>query len=148
MPSRRHRRPPPSLLATLDTLTTTPPPAPLPATQFIARVLENTGKHLYRVESPNGQELLVELPKTYRSVVWVRRNRFVLVDTEGFDGGEGGKVGGKVKVVVRGEKGWMGMGYWPKHFTTGYEGEDEMSEGQEESAAGKMPPGSDDEESK
>lgn len=48
----------------------------------------------------------------YRSVVWVRRNRFVLVDTEGFDGGEGGKVGGEIKVVVRGEKGWMRMGYW------------------------------------
>ncbi|PWW77733.1 hypothetical protein C7212DRAFT_350908 [Tuber magnatum] len=140
----RRRRPPPSLLTTLDTLTTTPPPAPLPATQFIARVLENTGKHLYRVESPDGQEFLVELPKTYRSVVWVRRNRFVLVDTEGFGDGEGGKIGGEIKVVVRGEKGWMGMGYWPKHFTIGYEGEDdEMYEGQEESVVGKMPPGSD-----
>ncbi|CUS14302.1 unnamed protein product [Tuber aestivum] len=139
------RRPPPSLLTTLDTLTTTPPPAPLPATQFIARVLESTGKHLYRVESPKGQELLVELPKMYRSVVWVRRNRFVLIDTEGF-GGEEGRVRGEIKVVVRGEKEWMRMGYWPKHFTIGYEGEDEMYEGQEESVVGKMPPGSDDDE--
>ncbi|RPB05943.1 putative eukaryotic translation initiation factor eIF1a-like protein, partial [Choiromyces venosus 120613-1] len=137
-------RPPPSTLSSLDTLTTTPPPT-LSQTQSIARVLANTGKHIYRVESPDGRELLVELAKMYRSVVWVRRNRFVLVDTEGYEG-KGGKVAGEIKVVVRGEKGWMGMGYWPKHFTIGYEGEDEMYEGQEESVVGKMPPGSDDDE--
>ena len=85
------------------------PPAELPLTNYIARVVKVQGNALYRVELPSKSELLVELPMRFRNSAWVRRGGFVLVDTEGY---MDGKVGGEIKEVIRDEKAWRKMTYW------------------------------------
>ena len=69
-----------------------------------------------------------------------------MVDTEAFAGREN-KLAGEIVNVVREERAWRKMAYWPveweKREGFGGEGEDES---EEESNMGKMPPGSDEEE--
>ncbi|KAI5795545.1 putative S1-like domain-containing protein [Geopyxis carbonaria] len=124
-------------LTNLETLTTTPPPA-LEATQHIARISSLQGKSLFLVALANEKTLLVELAPMFRGKTWLRRGGFVLVDTAALGGREGNRLGGEIVNVVRDERQWRKMGYWPEEFReVVVEGE---SEGEEESRVGRMPP--------
>ncbi|KAL0634385.1 hypothetical protein Q9L58_006706 [Maublancomyces gigas] len=132
-------------LSAIDTLTSTPPPAPLPPSQTITRIVGSAGNNLYRVRTPPGDEILVELPPLFRGKVWLRRGGYVLVDVNAF-GQRENKIGGEIVNVVRDERRWRRELYWPEEFGKVVEMEDSDDESGEESTVGKMPPRSDDEE--
>lgn len=98
-------------LSAIDTLTTTPPTAPLPSTQIITRIITSAGNNLYRVLLPSEKEILVELPTLFRGKVWLKRGGYVLVDTKAFEEREN-KLGGEIVNVVRDERGWRKEPYW------------------------------------
>ncbi|KAI9836373.1 MAG: hypothetical protein M1819_001402 [Sarea resinae] len=142
--------PPKRVLQSTIALTTAPPPS-LPANQTIARVLSAAGNNLYNVSLPTSptdgpptaaanKQLLVELPSRFRSTVWIKRGGYVVVDLTAQEGREN-KIGGEVVNVVRGEREWRKMGYWPGEFgkRNDYYGE-ESDEEEEQSRVGKMPP--------
>ena len=98
-----------ALLATaLETCT---PPASLPATHTLARVARAAGNNLYDVLLPSGASALVEMPRRFRSTIWVKRGSYVVVDVAALAGREN-KLGGEIVNVVREEKRWRRMGYW------------------------------------
>lgn len=107
MPRAASRR----ALSAIDTLTTTPPPAPLPSSQTITRIITSAGNNLYRVLAPPGNEILVELPPLFRGKVWLKRGGYVLVDTNAFERREN-KLGGEIINVVRDERQWRKEPYW------------------------------------
>ena len=135
-------RPKRSILATYAS--TSLPPASLSPTQILVRVIKAEGKNLYTVSTPAGETLLVELPARFRSTIWIRNGGYVLVDTARFEEREN-KLGGEIENVVREERAWRKMSYWPKEFGArkaivgDTEDEDDSEEGQE-SNMGKMPP--------
>ncbi|MCJ1335442.1 hypothetical protein MMC09_000712 [Bachmanniomyces sp. S44760] len=128
-------------------LQTTSPPAILPPNQHIARVVKNEGKNLYTVSlptnssnpdrSPNDSKLLVELPSRFRSTIWLKRDGFVVVDLGAF-GGRENKIQGEIVNVVRDERAWRKMRYWPLDFVKKLAWADTGEE--EDSVVGKMPP--------
>ncbi|KAK8219384.1 hypothetical protein M8818_001119 [Zalaria obscura] len=124
-----------NLLATAEETLT--PPQELPVSQSIARVASAAGKNLYHVELPGSKTILVELPARFRSTIWIKRGSFVVVDTTTLADREN-KLGGEIVNVVRNEKDWRKMPYWPSSFpkVSSY-GEDSDDE---ESNVGKMPP--------
>ncbi|KAF2690464.1 nucleic acid-binding protein [Lentithecium fluviatile CBS 122367] len=130
-----------NLLATIeDTLT---PPDTLSASQAIARIVKAAGKNLYNAELPNGRPILVELEAKFRSTIWIKRGSYVVVDNETLAERDN-KLDGEIVNVVRDEKAWRKLPYWPKEFAkkSTYT---EDSDG-EESTIGKMPPSESDEE--
>ncbi|KAJ4379625.1 hypothetical protein N0V86_004806 [Didymella sp. IMI 355093] len=133
-------RPKRQVLATIeDTIT---PPDVLPDAHFIARIVKAEGKNLYSADLPNGKSVLAELEAKFRSTVWIKRGSYVVVDTSALAERDN-KLDGEIVNVVRDEKAWRKMAYWPKEFVKkpAYEDSDE-----EESTVGKMPPSDSDEE--
>ncbi|OAK93486.1 nucleic acid-binding protein [Phaeosphaeriaceae sp. SRC1lsM3a] len=134
-------RPKRNLLATIDS-TITPPDA-LPAGHYIARITTAAGNNLYNAELPGGKAVLAELEAKFRSTVWIKRGSYVVIDTSALADREN-KLDGEIVNVVRDEKAWRKMAYWPKEFvkkSTYVEDSDE-----EESTMGKMPPTDSDED--
>ncbi|KAJ4410830.1 hypothetical protein N0V91_001758 [Didymella pomorum] len=133
-------RPKRQVLATIeDTIT---PPDALPDAHFVARIVKAEGKNLYSAELPNGKSVLAELEAKFRSTVWIKRGSYVVVDTSALAERDN-KLDGEIVNVVRDEKAWRKMSYWPKEFVKKpvYEDSDE-----EESTVGKMPPSDSDNE--
>lgn len=106
---------------------TVTPPAQLGPGQQIARVKQNAGNNLYQLELASGDVLLAELPAKFRSTIWIKRGSFVLVDTSALADREN-KIGGEVVNVVREEKAWRKMAYWPGEFKSKRAVYDEESE--------------------
>ncbi|CAN9190728.1 unnamed protein product [Alternaria sp. RS040] len=128
-------RPKRNVLATIDS-TITPPDA-LSPNHVIARITKAEGKNIYAAELPDGKPVLAELEARFRSTVWIKRGSYVVVDTSALADREN-KLDGEIVNVVRDEKAWRKMAYWPKEFvkkSTYVEDSDE-----EESTVGKMPP--------
>lgn len=96
-------------------LETVTPPAVLPSSQAIARVKQAAGKNLYHLELPSNETVLAELPARFRSTIWIKRGSFVLVDTSSLADRDN-KLGGEIVNVVRDEKAWRKMSYWPAEF--------------------------------
>ncbi|CAN9217288.1 unnamed protein product [Alternaria alternata] len=134
-------RPKRNVLATIDS-TITPPDA-LSTNHVIARIIKAEGKNIYAAELPDGKPVLAELEARFRSTVWIKRGSYVVVDTSALADREN-KLDGEIVNVVRDEKAWRKMAYWPKEFvkkSTYVEDSDE-----EESTVGKMPPTDSDED--
>ncbi|KAH7089180.1 hypothetical protein FB567DRAFT_326832 [Paraphoma chrysanthemicola] len=134
-------RPKRNLLATIDSTVT--PPSALPPSHVIARVTTAAGNNLYNAELPDQKPILAELEAKFRSTVWIKRGSYVVVDTSALADREN-KLDGEIVNVVRDEKAWRKMAYWPKEFpkkSTYVEDSDE-----EESTVGKMPPADSDED--
>lgn len=133
-------RPKRQVYATIeDTIT---PPDVLSEAQSIGRAVKGEGKNIYSVELPGGKQILAELEAKFRSTVWIKRGSYVVVDMAGMAERDN-KLAGEIVNVVRDEKAWRKMSYWPKEFVKkpAYEDSDE-----EESTVGKMPPSDSDEE--
>ncbi|PLN76493.1 putative eukaryotic translation initiation factor eIF1a-like protein [Aspergillus taichungensis] len=128
------------VLATAEETLT--PPDDLAPGQQIARVLKATGNNLYAVEFPSKKSFLVELPSRFRSTIWIKRNSYVVVDTNALEGRDN-KLGGEIVNIVRDEKAWRKERYWPKEFVKQpvYASDDES---EDESNMGKLPPSDDD----
>ncbi|KAL1798522.1 hypothetical protein ACET3X_002559 [Alternaria dauci] len=134
-------RPKRNVLATIDS-TITPPDA-LPPNHVIARITKAEGKNIYAAELPDGKPVLAELEPRFRSTVWIKRGSYVVVDTSALADRDN-KLDGEIVNVVRDEKAWRKMAYWPKEFvkkSTYVEDSDE-----EESTVGKLPPTDSDED--
>lgn len=135
--------PPPrrKLQATVEETLT--PPSSLSPTQQIARIVKPAGNNLYSVEDASGKQLLVELQSRFRSSIWLKRGGYVLVDTDRtVFGDRENKIDGEIVNIVREEKRWRKMNYWPDKFAKKKvepEGSDE-----DDSRVGRMP-SSDDE---
>ena len=122
---------------------TTNPPASLPETQQICRVRGAAGNNLYQVNTVDGSELLVELAQKFRSTIWIKRGNYVVVDTSTLAERDN-KISGEIINVVRDEKVWAKMAWWPASFKTGRRGYGDSDD--EESTVGKMPPSDSEEE--
>lgn len=134
-------RPKRAVMETIEATIT--PPDTLPESHHIARVIKAEGKNLYSAQLPDGKEVLAELEPKFRSTVWIRRGGFVVVDMSAM-ADRNNKLDGEIVNVVREEKEWRKMPYWPKEFvkkSTYMEDSDE-----EESAVGKLPPADSDED--
>ncbi|KAF2032457.1 nucleic acid-binding protein [Setomelanomma holmii] len=134
-------RPKRNLLATIDA-TVTPPSTLLPS-HVIARITTAAGNNLYNAELPGGKPVLAELEAKFRSTVWIKRGSFVVVDTSALADREN-KLDGEIVNVVRDEKAWRKMAYWPKEFIKKSAYVEDSDE--EESTVGKMPPADSDED--
>lgn len=115
-------------------LATTTPPSTLPPHHTLARITAMSGNNLYQVlypstttssstitstptststsTSPTPTSTLVELPSRFRSTIWLKRGSFVVVDTAAL-ADRSNKLGGEIVNVVRDEKEWRKMSYWP-----------------------------------
>ncbi|KAH5105626.1 hypothetical protein HBI70_180130 [Parastagonospora nodorum] len=134
-------RPKRNLLATIDSTIT--PPDTLAPGRYIARITTAAGNNLYNAELPDGKLVLAELEAKFRSTVWIKRGSYVVIDTSALADRDN-KLDGEIVNVVRDEKAWRKMTYWPKEFvkkSTYVEDSDE-----EESTVGKMPPTDSDED--
>ncbi|KAF2789566.1 nucleic acid-binding protein [Melanomma pulvis-pyrius CBS 109.77] len=134
--------PPPkrNLLATVENTLT--PPDELSDGQTIARIVSAAGNNLYYAELPGGKAVLVELEPKFRSTIWIKRGSYVLLDAKTLADREN-KLDGEIVNVVRDEKQWRKMNYWPKEFAKKSSYPEDSDE--EESTVGKMPPDSDEE---
>ena len=94
---------------------TVTPPDNLPSSQTIARIKQAAGNNLYHLELPSTEVILAELPARFRSTIWIKRGSFVLVDTSALADRDN-KLGGEIVNVVRDEKAWRKMSYWPAEF--------------------------------
>ncbi|KAA8901426.1 hypothetical protein FN846DRAFT_781169 [Sphaerosporella brunnea] len=144
MPPRKSSK---RALSALDELTSVPPDSPLPPSQVIGRIAQAQGKNLFTCSLPSGESILAELAPIFRGTAWLRRGGYVLIDTTTFDARDN-KIGGQVINVVRNEREWRKMDYWPAEFASKDlgPGDSEEEEEEEESTVGKLPPNSDDEE--
>ncbi|PSR77382.1 hypothetical protein BD289DRAFT_463611 [Coniella lustricola] len=100
---------------------TTPPDAPLPAYHTVARVGRPEGNNLYTCHLPNTKTVVVELAQRFRNTIWIKRGGFVLLDltpreSHERSGNSSNKAQGDIVNVVRDEKEWRKMPYWPKEF--------------------------------
>ncbi|OLL26413.1 S1-like domain-containing protein [Neolecta irregularis DAH-3] len=75
----------------------------------IVKIKSSQGQYLYMVENCRGEEYLVELPRKFRSVAWIKRGGFVVVELlESSDI----KIKGNIVQIVRDLKKWRGKEYW------------------------------------
>lgn len=72
-------------IATSDIITDIPE---LEEGQQFARVLGTRGKNVHEVQFSDNQELLVNLPPKFRSLVWVKRGMILVVVRPGCYGSE------------------------------------------------------------
>ena len=70
---------------------------------------------MYQLELPTGQVILAELPARFRSTIWIKRGSYVLIDTAMLSD-RTNKLDGEIVNVVRDEKAWRKMSYWPSKF--------------------------------
>ncbi|KAJ4387126.1 hypothetical protein N0V93_007715 [Gnomoniopsis smithogilvyi] len=106
------------------------PPDELTADQVIARVTKAEGNSLYTCTLPNTKTVLVELAERFRNTIWIKRGGFVLIDRTPSEERTkaNSKVDGEIINVVRDEKGWRKMPYWPKEFPKfTYEADEDMN---------------------
>ncbi|KAK0665020.1 putative RNA-binding protein EIF1AD [Lasiodiplodia hormozganensis] len=123
-------------LHAVEAETLTPPDALTPA-QTIAKVSKAEGNNLYSVELPDKTTTLAELNAKFRSTIWVKRGTYVVVDA-GTLAERNNKLGGEIINVVRDEKAWRKMSYWPPEFKKQSAYPEDSDD--EESTVGKMPP--------
>jgi probable RNA-binding protein EIF1AD len=116
-----------------ETLT---PPESLRDGQSIARIVGAAGKNLYNAELPSSTKVLVELEAKFRSTIWLKRGGYVLVDTTTLADRDN-KIDGEIINVVRDEKSWRKVSYWPKEFVKRPVAVDADDD---DSVVGKMPP--------
>ena len=95
---------------------TVTPPEALTESQCIAQVKQAKGNNLYHLELPDGGIVLAELSARFRSTMWMKRGSFVLVDTKALAERDN-KLDGEIVNVVRDEKVWRKMSYWPAQFS-------------------------------
>ncbi|KAI5309607.1 hypothetical protein KEM55_002840 [Ascosphaera atra] len=114
------------------------PPSELPEGQCIARVLKATGNNLYQLELPDKKQILAEMPAKFRSAIWVKRGSSVVVDLHALKDREN-KLGGEIANIVRDEKAWRKMPFWPKQFVRQQVAPSSDSE-EEDDRTGQMPP--------
>ena len=105
------RKPPRSIVSTLDDLTSAPPESPLLGSLMIGRISQAQGKYLFTCVFPSGEIVLAELAQIFRGKAWLRRGGYVLVDRTAFED-RGNKIEGQIVNVVRNEKAWRKMDYW------------------------------------
>ena len=117
---------------------TASPPTSLESSQAIARVVTAAGNNLFRVETPQKEQWLVELPARFRSEFWIKRGGYVLVDSAALAERDN-KLGGEIVNVVRDEKAWRKMDYWPAVFKKSRQDDEDH----EDSVVGQMPPSDD-----
>ncbi|KAI9725245.1 MAG: hypothetical protein M1828_003426 [Chrysothrix sp. TS-e1954] len=133
-------RPKRSLLATIEQ--TSSPPAALPEAHRLARIIQAAGNNLYSAEFASGEVTLVQMPARFRSMIWVKRGSYVVINEMALPNRDN-KIGGEIVNIVRDEKLWRKEAYWPAQFekraTINADSEDD------ESTVGRMPPNSDDE---
>jgi probable RNA-binding protein EIF1AD len=91
------------------------PPDALSSSQSIAQVKQASGNNLYQLELPSGKSLNAELAARFRSTIWIKRGSFVLVDMSTLAERDN-KLGGEIVNIVRDEKAWRKMSYWPTEF--------------------------------
>ncbi|MCJ1311289.1 hypothetical protein MMC25_004960 [Agyrium rufum] len=146
--------PRPKRLLHATELATISPPGTLLETEHIAKVLTARGKNLYLVALPTASPeldvkkqgptetapgtLLVELQPQFRSTIWMKRGTFVVVNTAASDARDN-KLDGDIINIVRDEKAWRKMVYWPPEFAKVEKSWDQNSD-EEESNVGKLPP--------
>jgi len=82
--------------------------------------------------------LLVELAQRFRNAIWVKRGTFVIVDTTTLADRDN-KIQGEIVNVVREEKAWMKMKYWPEDFKSSRRDTENDSE-DDDNNVGKLPP--------
>ncbi|KAL4956068.1 hypothetical protein BDW69DRAFT_100138 [Aspergillus filifer] len=111
------------------------PPDELSPGHEMARVIKATGNNIYSVQFPPKKTALVELPARFRSTIWMKRGSFVVVDTNALDTRDN-KLEGEIVNIVRDEKAWRKMPYWPKEFVKQPVA---VSDDEDESNVGKMP---------
>ncbi|KAJ9656458.1 hypothetical protein H2198_004917 [Neophaeococcomyces mojaviensis] len=130
--------PPPrrKLQATIEETLT--PPDELKEGQYICRIKNAAGNNLYNVELPDSKVMLVELEARFRSKVWLKRGGFVLIDTTTLAERDN-KIDGEIINVVRDEKAWRKVPFWPTEFVKKPAVSADDSD-EEESTVGKMPP--------
>lgn len=124
------------------------PPHDLAPSQRIACVIEAKGKNLYTIELCEANDkarLLVELPARFRSTLWIKRGGYVVVDIGLFADREN-KLGGEIVNVIRDEKIWRKMPYWPADFVINRMNDDKSDASDDDSVTGKMPPSESDHE--
>ncbi|KAG5983951.1 hypothetical protein E4U55_006561 [Claviceps digitariae] len=118
------------------------PPSSLPPNQLLVRVLKPQGNNLYACQLPDQTSLVLELAQRFRNTIWIKRGGFVLaeryVDVEvDAHGGREGRADGEIVNVVREEKLWRRQSYWPPEFT---KSACTLSDDEDDSVVGKMPP--------
>lgn len=106
-------RPRRTIFATIDAAIT--PPNNLLPPHCIARIIKPEGKNLFRAELSDGKPVLAELEPRFRSTVWIKRGSYVVVDLSTIAASQN-KLNGEIVNVVRDEKSWRKMDYWPKEF--------------------------------
>ncbi|KAK7734222.1 hypothetical protein SLS53_007870 [Cytospora paraplurivora] len=108
----------------------TSPPDELTEYQTVARVGKPEGNNLYSCELPNRKTVTVELAQRFRNTIWIKRRGFVVVDLTPDEerSKANSKVQGEIINVIRDEKEWRKMPYWPKEFPKNtYDDEDDNS---------------------
>ncbi|KAK7725360.1 hypothetical protein SLS57_003837 [Botryosphaeria dothidea] len=129
-------------LHAVEAETLTPPDA-LADAHTIAKVSKAEGNNLYSVELPppagenSGKTVLAELNTKFRNAIWVKRGTYVVVDTRALADRDN-KLAGEIVNVVRDEKAWRKMSYWPPQFKKQSAYPEDSDD--EESTVGKMPP--------
>ncbi|KAF2273500.1 nucleic acid-binding protein [Westerdykella ornata] len=134
-------RPKRDLLATVEH--TLIPPESLSDGEVIARIVKAAGNNLYKAELPGGKPVLVELAEKFRSTIWIKRGSYVVVDTTAL-AERRNKLDGEIVNIVRDEKEWRKMRYWPKEFAKKSTYPEDSDD--EESTVGKLPPTDSDED--
>ncbi|KAJ4131483.1 hypothetical protein NW768_005669 [Fusarium equiseti] len=128
-------RPKRNVLAAAEAALT--PPDVLESNQSLVRVVKPEGNNLYTCELPNTKTLLLELAQRFRNTIWIKRGGFVLAEIYQ-DSKEDTRADGEIVNVVRDEKAWRKQSYWPKEFVK--KSTYDLSDSEEESNVGKMPP--------
>ncbi|KAF9179720.1 putative RNA-binding protein eif1ad [Haplosporangium sp. Z 767] len=106
--------------------------------QRFARVLATRGKNIHEVQFSDGEELLVNLPPKFRSLVWVKRGSYVIIEPA--EEQDRTKVGGDIIAVLFPDhiKHYKQVGIWPfkDHLSTstnaGNESEEESGSGSDD----------------
>ncbi|KAF9314533.1 putative RNA-binding protein eif1ad [Podila horticola] len=96
--------------ATTDIITDIPE---LEEGQQFARVLGSRGKSIHEVQFPDGAEILVNLPPKFRSLVWVKRGSYVIIEPAEEE--DKTKVAGDIAAVLFPDhiKKYKQQGIWP-----------------------------------
>ncbi|KAF9351222.1 putative RNA-binding protein eif1ad [Mortierella sp. AD094] len=81
--------------------------------QQFARVLGTRGKNIHEVQFKNGEELLVNLPPKFRSLVWVKRGSYVIIQPAEEE--DKTKVAGDIVAILFPDhiKQYKQQGIWP-----------------------------------
>ncbi|KAF9430728.1 hypothetical protein BGZ94_004497 [Podila epigama] len=96
--------------ATTDIITDIPE---LEEGQRFGRVLGSRGKNIHEVQFQDGEEILVTLPPKFRSLVWVKRGSYVIIQPAEEE--DKTKVAGDIAAVLFPDhiKAYKQQGIWP-----------------------------------